>query len=440
MSGRSFPCEDGGQIDIPQAMQAAASGAIPEAAMNPVLLMPDRDSTSKVLINGKEWKTIHAKDFAEHASTLRAEALSAYERLSRKFDVVIVEGFGSVAELNLWEHDFANLSLAEEINANCILVTSIEQGGVFASILGTLNLLPPQQRNLFSSFFINCFQGDTSLFRDGRKIMEELSGLQCMGIFPHSKEIHLPDDEGFIHASSYRSFFSARKKPDIAIVRLPNISNTTDFRLLRQADWLTRPSEKKYDSIILPGTRALFSDFTWLHSSGFAQWILNQHRNGTFVFGIGGGFQMMGELIEDPHGVEGAPRTIKGLELLPVRTILSEDRLTRAHYAKMSSGVYFDCYEVRSGETIPTRPVMPFAVVDHAINEGVLLPHTAGTCLHGALESELVIAELFGYPDYRQRSDQKSYDQLAKWLESNASPATLNKLLNEICPINHQNP
>jgi len=230
MSNNSFPCLGGGEIGRSQVAQAEACGLEPEPAMNPVLLKPTGDSSSQVILHGKVWKTVHANEYYEHAPFLRQEALTAYEDLARRFDVVVLEGAGSVAEINLWGRDFTNLSMAEAVQARCLLVSDIDRGGVFASILGTLDLLPPAYRSLIASFAVNRFRGDRALFADGVSMLENRSQLPCLGLFPFVQDVHVDAEDSL--ASLSRGINDAgNPHPNIAILRFPRLSNTTDFRL-----------------------------------------------------------------------------------------------------------------------------------------------------------------------------------------------------------------
>jgi adenosylcobyric acid synthase len=426
MSNNSFPCRGGGEIGRSQVAQAEACGLEPEPSMNPVLLKPTGNSCSQVVVNGEAWKNIHARDYYQHAPFLRQEALAAYENLSRRFDVVVMEGAGSVAEINLWGRDFTNLSIAHEVGAQSLLVADIERGGVFASVLGTLDLLPPEYRRLIRTFAINRFRGDRSLFGDGVAILEEKSGLPCLGLFPFVNDIQI-DAEDSLAAISQPS---NEPHPEIAIIRFPRISNTTDFRLLPNAHWLEHPTPKRYEYIILPGTKSTLADLDWLRKSGLAAWILEQQKAGVFVLGICGGYQMLGEAIDDPDGVDGTPGSVSGLGLLPVRTIMKAAKTTRTRVARTPAGTRFQAYEIHMGWTQGTRTPAPFAILEDDSPEGAVEGRVAGTYLHGALESAPLIAELFGFSPRQGPGKAQLYDALSDWLETYASSEVLAALIN----------
>ena len=422
-----FTWPGGGKINFSQAVQAEACNLLPETGMNPVLIQSVGQSDLQIYVHGQIWKTIAVKDYPQHVEYLRNQVIQAYESLASKFDLIVIEGTGSVAESSLIDTEYSNLSLAQIANAQCLLVTNGKFGGVPAAILGTLNLLPLQKRSMIGSFLINRYQENSFSSNYQIEAIEKQSGIQCLGKFPQLDEIDLPSDYS---ESLKKQFFKCTSKPEIAIVRFPHISNTTDFRLLHHADWLTAPVNKFFPYIILPGTRSVFFDYEWFQRSGFKNWLLDQYRNGAFILGIGGGCQMLGEEISIPQEMEGMPdQTIAGLGLLPIRSILNQEPYTRTHHARTPSGIYFDCYEVSSGRTEIRKSAQPFAILENSCHEGIVYERVAGTYLHGALESESVIEELFGCMVNFQDRNSRRYDALAGWLEKHASPAILNQLI-----------
>ena len=236
MSNNSYPCRAGGEIGRAQVAQAEACGLEPEPAMNPILLKPSGNGTSQVVVNGRVWKTLSAREYYAHADELRGKVLDAYEDLASRFEVIVIEGAGSVTELNLRDHDLVNLGLVTSIRAPWLLVADIERGGVFGSVIGTTTLLTADERSLFRGFAINKFRGDVSLFEEGVRILEERTASHCFGVFPYAPDIHLDAEDSL--ALETRSRAPAPPGARIAIVRLPHLSNATDFRLLTWADWV----------------------------------------------------------------------------------------------------------------------------------------------------------------------------------------------------------
>jgi adenosylcobyric acid synthase len=412
MSNNSYPCRTGGEIGRAQAAQAWACGLEPEPAMNPILLKPNSDGGSQVVVHGKVWKTLPARAYYEHFDFLLGEVLQAYEQLASRFDVIVIEGAGSVTELNLRRFDLVNLGLATRLAAPWLLVADIERGGVFASVIGTVGLLTPEERALMRAFAVNKFRGDRALFEDGRRILEERTGVPCLGVFPYADEIDL-DDEDSLSLPDSSAPPTVPEGQRCAIVRFPRISNTTDFRLLKNAAWISAPVDRHFDFIFLPGTKNTVADLRWLRECGLAEWILDEHRRGATVVGICGGYQMLGERIADPYAMESDSAEVAGLGLLPVQTELRREKTTRVVQAKTGRGHAFAAYEIHLGETTILRPdAEPFALLDDGAADGLRAGNVVGTYLHGAFEDAGVLAEL---GIVATGVTVPSYDRLADW-------------------------
>jgi adenosylcobyric acid synthase len=420
MSNNSFPCAGGGEIGRAQVAQAEACGLPPEPAMNPILLKPNGDGTSQVVVNGRVWRTLTARDYYAHAAELRHVVRSAYDDLARRFDVVILEGAGSVTELNLRPYDLVNLDLVTRLDAPWVLVADIERGGVFGSVIGTFDLLTADERRLRRGFAINRFRGDASLFENGVRLIEDRTGAPCLGVFPDAPHIHLDAEDSLSTGTARRS--AAPDGATLAVIRLPRMSNTTDFRLLTWADWVSAPTAADYDFIVLPGSKQVMADLAWLHASGLAPWIHAQHRRGATIVGICGGYQMLGRSIADPTGAESPRSRAPGLGLIPADTVLGRDKTTRVVTATTGHGVSFGAYEIHLGETTVDRDARlePFARLDTGAPDGVRAPNVIGTYLHGALEHPALCAEIFGVPLSALPSAERDYDRLADWFAANA--------------------
>lgn len=415
MSNNSFPCAAGGEIGRAQVAQAEACGLPPEPAMNPILLKPNGDGTSQVVVNGLVWKTLTAREYYAHTAELRSVVRSAYDNLARRFDVVVIEGAGSVTELNLRPYDVVNLDLVTRLNAPWMLVADIERGGVFGSVIGTFDLLTADERRLCRGFAINRFRGDPTLFEDGVQLIEARTGAPCLGVFPYASDIHLDAEDSLSIQPAKRS--AAPDRATLAVIRLPSVSNTTDFRLLTWADWVSAPPAVDFDFIVLPGAKHVIADLEWLHASGLAAWIQAQHRRGATIVGICGGYQMLGRSISDPTGAESPRRRAQGLDLIPAETVLGREKTTRVVKATTSGGVSFGAYEIHLGETTIDREpgFRPFARLDNGAPDGVRAPRVIGTYLHGAFEHPAVCAEAFGVPLSGLGSSARDYDSLADW-------------------------
>jgi adenosylcobyric acid synthase len=242
MSLNSYPCRGGGEIGRAQVAQAEACGLDPVSDMNPILLKPNGNMSSQVIVNGKVWKNLSARDYYEHTDFLREHVLDAYERLASQYEYIVMEGAGSIAEMNLLQRDLVNLGIAKSVGAPVLLVADIDRGGVFPSVVGTYCLLSPEDRATVRSFAVNRFRGDPALFEDGVKILVEKTGSPCIGVFPLLEYVRL-DEEDSVALDRH----GARGISGIAILQFPRISNFTDFRLMPDACWVTAPVERRFD-------------------------------------------------------------------------------------------------------------------------------------------------------------------------------------------------
>jgi adenosylcobyric acid synthase len=419
MSNNSYPCTAGGEIGRAQVAQAEACGLDPEPAMNPILLKPTGLGRSQVVVNGRVWKTLGAREYYGVADELRPHVMAAYADLARRFDVVVIEGAGSVSELNLRAYDLVNLGLVALLDVPWIVVADIERGGVFASVVGTVQLSSTRERELFRGFAINKFRGDLSLFDEGVRILEEKTSAPCLGVFPFANDVHLDAEDSL--ALDTRRRIQPPAGARIAIVRLPHLSNATDFRLLTWAEWIDAPTDATYDFVVLPGTKNTVDDLRWLHRTGIAAWIKLQHAAGAAVVGICGGFQMLGRRVADPTGIESASAEAEGLSLLPAETVMTDQKRTEAVRARLPNGTLFGAYAIHAGRTTVAdgEHLEPFAVLENGANDGVRHGRVIGTYLHGALENSAVCEDVFGvWPS--SDSKQASYERLADWFEEHA--------------------
>jgi adenosylcobyric acid synthase len=423
MSNHSYPCRAGGEIGRAQVAQAEACGLEPEPAMNPVLLKPAGGGRSQVVVNGRVWKTLSARDYYAHVPELREVVLAAYADLARRFEFIVIEGAGSVSELNLRPHDLVNLWLVTTLESPWLLVADIERGGVFGSVIGTVALLTPAERTLFRGFAINRFRGDRTLFEDGVRLLEHHTGERCLGVFPYVDDLYLDAEDSL--AVPTKPVAPAPHGARTAIVRFPRLSNATDFRLIGWADWVLAPTAEAYDFVILPGSKNTLADLAWLRHTGLDAWIVAQHRRGATIIGICGGYQMLGRRIDDPDGMEEGG-TAEGLGLLPVATTMTSEKRTRMVAATTPGGVKFGAYEIHLGRThhLGTAVPDPFATLDDGTADGMRSPGVVGTYLHGALEHPQVCAELFGIAAPAGVSKARDYERLADWLDAHGRHMT----------------
>jgi adenosylcobyric acid synthase len=323
-----------------------------------------------------------------------------------------------VSELNLRAVGLANLGLVTQLRVPWVLVADIERGGVFASVIGTVGLLTTDERALFRGFAINKFRGDRSLFDEGVHILEARTGAPCLGVFPFAPDIALDAEDTL--AIDTRPRRPAPVGARIAIIKLPCISNATDFRLLTWAEWITQPPARDFDFVIVPGTKSTMADLRWLRETQLATWIGEQHRRGATIIGICGGFQMLGRSISDPARVESSGTFAEGLGLLPAETVMVPTKTTVVRTARSRGGARFSAYEIHLGETTVDGAAQPFARLEDGRADGACLERVVGTYLHGAFENPHVCAETFGV-DVGAVSKADHYRRLGEWFAAHAS-------------------
>ncbi|MEY4561330.1 MAG: hypothetical protein RLZZ618_607 [Pseudomonadota bacterium] len=427
-----------GEIGSAQYFQAVAARAEPEVRMNPVLLKPERDTASQVVVMGEVRADLAAVPWRERSETLWPFAREALDALLREYDVVVIEGAGSPAEINLHDSDYVNMRTALHANAACLLVTDIDRGGAFAHLYGTHQLMPLNERALLRGFVLNRFRGDASLLAPGPEQLRQLTGVPTLAVLPMWRGHGLPEEDGVFGEGPRVAQAEALH---IAVVAYPRISNLDEFQPLRnlpgvQLHWVRTPAEAAGAHwIVLPGSKHTSGDLAWLRSVGLDACIAAHAQAGRPVLGLCGGLQMLGEALVDPHGVDGnAP----GLGLLPLVTCFETDKLlTRTHASfdtlqapwSALSGVSFDGYEIRHGRTVPHADLPPphvalRNVAGEAIGwqQGPVL----GIYAHGVLESAAVLQALFGA---QVRALDAVCDGLADFIDEHFEPGSLLSLL-----------
>lgn len=332
MALNSFVTEEGHEIGRAQAMQAEAAGLKPHVDMNPILLKPESDKGSQVIIQGRVYGRMMAGEYHRFKGEARHFVKESFDRLAKRFSFIIIEGAGSPAEINLRENDIANMGTARMVDAPVVLVGDIDRGGVFAALVGTLELLEEDERKRVKGFIINKFRGDVSLLEPGLDFLEKKTGLPVLGVVPMFSGIYIEEEDGVALDSSELST-GKRGKIDIVIIRLPRISNFTDFDPLAAEDSVSlryiNEGEPigKTDVVILPGTKNTLADLSYLREAGYREEIKAHLAGGGFLVGICGGYQMLGESISDPQGVEGGG-SMAGLGCLKIKTVMKEEKRT----------------------------------------------------------------------------------------------------------------
>lgn len=393
MSNNAQVCPDGGEIGVSQALQASACRLEPSVDMNPVLLKPTSESGSQVVVLGRPLKPMTPREYEAARLGLMPLLGEALGRLRKAHDLVVLEGAGSPAEINLRGSEIANMRTAEMADAPVILVGDIEFGGVFAQILGTLELLTPPERSRVKGFVINKFRGEASVLTPGIMELENRTGVRCLGVVPYCRDLHLPEEDT---PSPFRHKKSGQYLR-IAVVRHPHLANFTDFdALAREEDvaleWVQKPSADLPDALILPGSKNTRADLRALRDSGLAAWIENLARRQVPVVGLCGGFQMLGHSVDDPHGVEGPAGHELGLGLLDVTTEFAEKKETaRVEGVHLGSGQPVRGYEIHMGATTvsgtPAFRINLQGGEPSARDEGAVRGRIWGTYLHGVFDS-----------------------------------------------------
>lgn len=362
MALNSFITPEGGEMGRAQVVQAEAAGIEPHVDMNPILLKPTSQMGSQVIVLGQAIGNYSAKEYYEYKKELVTVVRSSFERLASSYDIIVMEGAGSAVELNLKEHDLVNMAMADMADAKCILVGDIDRGGIFAALLGSVALLEPHERQRMCGLIVNKLRGDPRLFADGIGILESRSGLPVFGVVPYFDHIALPEEDSVAlgRRMGRSDDPSSQNAIRIGVVRLPFISNYTDFDVFEQDPavrlvYFAKPSEVfEFDAVILPGSKNTIEDLADLCRTGMADAISAYFKSGGTVVGLCGGYQMMGTVVKDPHGMESALSEIPGLGLLDMETEMFPEKVTSQVEASVvvETGPFAGCGEVLSGYEI----------------------------------------------------------------------------------------
>ncbi|MDO4160766.1 MAG: cobyric acid synthase [Prevotellaceae bacterium] len=452
MALNSFATPDGLEIGRAQAVQAEAAGVVPFTDMNPILLKPQSDKTCQVVLNGRVYGNKDAYSYfkKEGREVFRSAANAAFDRLSSRYNPVVMEGAGSVSEINLRETDIVNMPMAIYAGADVILVADIDRGGVFASVYGSVLLMTPEERRHVKGILINKFRGDIRLFEKGTRMIEELCGVPVVGVVPYFSEIYI-EEEDSVQLQVKKRLAELGNKVNVAVILVRHISNFTDFNMLERDPRVHLYYSNNVkdiadaDIIIVPGTKNTLSDLLYLRRNGMAEAIVQAHRNGKTILGICGGYQILGTEITDPEHVESDIERLPGLGLLPVTTVMNGEKITRQTSFAMADG---SCqgmkgYEIHNGTTTVCDGYTPspLCIKADGSGEGYITDNRCmGTYIHGILDNAAFIDFLLA--PFAQKTSRKAtatdyetfkneqYDKLAQHVRNHVDMNLIYEILN----------
>lgn len=449
MALNSYATPEGLELGRAQAVQAEAAGIPPHTDMNPLLLKPSSERRSQVVLNGKSIGDQDAYDYFRKAGreVLRQAVCEAFDRLSDRYNPIVMEGAGSISELNLQSTDLVNMPMAAYADATVILVADIDRGGVFASVYGSIMLQKPEYRKLIKGVIINKFRGDIRLFDEGKQMLEQLCGVPVLGIVPYYQDIHIEEEDSV--ALGKRAMQSRSGRVNVVVVLLRYISNYTDFARLETDSrihlYYSNNVEEiaQADIIIIPGSKNTLSDLYEIRRNGVAQAIIQAHRKGKTILGICGGYQIMGQEIYDPEGVESDIVRLPALGLLPISTTMEQEKITcQRTFTFLGKSDLCHGYEIHMGRSIPVEgaTLSPLATLDDGRPDGYIInQHCMGTYLHGILDNPSFVDYLLepykgrwtdereecNYADYKDAQ----YDKLAQHLREHINITEVYKLM-----------
>ena len=435
---------DGGEIGRAQALQAQAAGIDPTTDMNPILLKPNTDLGAQVIVNGRAIGNMPAAEYHRYKPTALEAVLASHGRLAALYQVIVTEGAGSPAEINLREGDIANMGFAEAVDCPVILVADIERGGVFAHLVGTVELLSPSEQRRIAGFVINRFRGDVALLEPGLRWLEQRTGKPVLGVLPYLQGLRL-DAEDAIQRDSSLVTADRQEALRIVVPVFPRISNHTDFDPLREhpqvALTFVGPGQVPpgADLVILPGSKSVRSDLAWLRNNRWVEYLERHLRYGGRVMGICGGFQMLGRTIADPLGVEGAAGENRGLGWLELETVLEAEKQLRNMTGVLTlEGAEVWGYEIHAGVSRGRALECPAAMLEGERADGALSGDAKilGTYLHGIFESRAACAALLRWAglrdpleiDYREVRE-RAIERLADSVEAHLDLSAILRLL-----------
>lgn len=464
MALNSYITEEGLEMGRAQVVQAEASCQKPSVLMNPILLKPTTDKKCQVILNGKVYDNLSAMDYHQFKPKLKELVRDTYKRLANDNDIVVLEGAGSPAEINLRENDLVNMGMAEISDSPVVIVGDIDRGGVFASIYGTIMLLNEEERKRVKGVIINKFRGDVEILKPGIKMLEDLIKIPVLGVIPYM-DIQIEDEDSL--AERFRRTGKGEGEINVEVLYLPHVSNFTDFNVFEtQKDVNLRyvmrgESIGQPDILIIPGSKNTIDDLIYLRNSGLEEQILRLHRAGKIIVGICGGYQILGKIIKDPHGTESGIEEINGLGLLNTETIFEQDKTTTQIEGKIlprNNGVLENIenynvagYEIHMGQTKLLEGAKPFIKIEKRLEDNVEVldgginekGNVFGTYIHGIFDNIKFTRELLNRVREEKGLDkiessvkdfnefkEIEYKKLAKLVRNNVDMEKIYKIVN----------
>ncbi len=441
MALNSFVTYDGYEIGRAQAMQAEAAKIIPSREMNPVLLKPTTDQKAQVIVLGKPWKNLSAREYVDVKKRLKKVVIDSFEYLKSKYDVVVVEGAGSPAEINLRKNDIANMGFAKIFNIPVLIVGDIDRGGVYASFYGTYALLSKKEKNLIKGFIINKFRGDKSLLKEANEFIERKTKKPMLGVIPFIKDIHIPEEDGVALSLRKTSSSMSRNTVRIRVIKLPRISNFTDFAPFFgekdvDIEYISHPNEAEdAHVIIIPGTKNTIEDLVFLRKRGFERFLKDFVNRGGYLIGICGGYQMLGEWVEDPYNMESDISKMKGFGFLPLKTVITKEKQLKQVIFETIDGKIKNLhgYEIHMGRTEGDdfSPIFKVYGNNELSYDGYIAANGRvwGSYIHGLFDNDIFrinwlnnIRKSFGMDEVKSdfsylRNKEEAYNKLAEVFE-----------------------
>lgn len=457
MALNSYITKEGLEMGRAQVMQAEAAGIEPSTKMNPILLKPNSDTGSQVIVNGEVRGNMSAKEYYRKKGQYVKDILESYRALEEEYDIIVIEGAGSPAEINLQENDIVNMGMAKMVDSPVLLVGDIDRGGIFAQIYGTVMLLEKEEKERVKGIIINKFRGDKAILNPGLEKMEELIHIPVTGVIPYVK-LDIDDEDSLSERLRNSDSIAAI---DIVVIRFPRLSNFTDFAVFEEMEnvslrYVSRVEQlKNPDMIVLPGTKSTIADLLWMRQNGIEASIQKQAKQGTVIFGICGGFQMLGKSLEDPYGVESATgETFQGINLLPIRTVFRKDKhrtQITGTFEKIEgvlsglNGTKFKGYEIHHGIAEYQESAETIMTLSNGESDGAQNGENVYGCyIHGIFDEKEVaqgilstllekkgLDPLLVHVQERDEYKNEQYNKLAETVRNNIDMKSVYQILNK---------